>query len=126
MSKNTMSAGNNRDVMLAFSVGQMLEWGLFDEEFSTFGLSFWEDNTQKYLISLHEQKIYAHFMSGGTIDQYPLPCLVSRKFYTGASGCGEAIDRDIKLEMAKKLRECYPQQAYARFVAFAAAYEPRL
>lgn len=97
-----------RDVQVAEEVGKMAELGYFDVEFTMYGCAYLENGKRYYKVSPEAADIYCFIERANLRNIFPSNVLHYTKKCAVPAGMKEVIAQDVKVEVAKQLRELYP------------------
>ena len=109
------------NVQTAEDIGKKAELGYFDVEFTMYGCAYWDRSAAQmtYRISSRAEDIYDYIESAaraaiypGQVERLTLTCPVPL-------GTKELIAQDVKMELAKELREKYSQAFFAQLYELA-------
>lgn len=97
-----------RDLQVAMDVNKKAEMGWFDVEFTFYGCCFQKEKSRYFRISENADKIY-EFIEKSRINK----CITSNikkitQKHQVPIGMKEYIAQDVKIELAKQLKDAYP------------------
>ncbi len=108
-----------RDEQVAQEIRSMAALGKFPKEITVYGLVYYCDDERKYMISADSGKLIAFLNETANTEFFPTPIEHYSKRLAIPEGYEEEVVQSIKLEMAKKLQQMYPAEAFALLKAFA-------
>lgn len=106
---DVMHMSEIRDVRLAQEFAQMAAQGYLDREFTMHGCAYWHEGERHYMISSQIEKIYDFCGRSNLIGRYPTPIMTLTKVSPVPLGQQEEIALDVKMQLARKLQESYPE-----------------
>ncbi len=103
-----------RDIQVAEDIAKKAELGWFDVEFTMYGCAYLNKSDDKmyYKISSRAEDIYDYVEYAVKDDIYPSQVETLTLKCPVPMGTKELIAKDIKKELAKKLREKYPKDFF--------------
>ena len=101
--------GTMRDLRITDDVGKMYELGKFDREFALYGFACLDNGRSHYIISARPEKIADLVQKCLKDGRHPTAVKEIHENRQVPSGTREAIAQQLKIELARALRQAYPQ-----------------
>ena len=101
--------GTMRDLRITDDVGKMYERGKFDREFALYGFACLDNGRSHYIISARPEKIADLVQKCLKDGRHPTAVKEIHENRQVPSGTREAIAQQLKIELARALRQAYPQ-----------------
>ena len=108
MEQNTLI----RDTKIADDVFRKIQLGWLEQEFTVYGTAFLADGTMQYKVSNHPEKIYSFIDNAGLSNIYPANLIRYTERASLPSGMKEEKNLQVKIALAKKLRNEYPCEIF--------------
>lgn len=108
----------NRDLKAGRVFADLLEQGVFDEEFEYFGFAFWEDEEIQFLITNNEQKLYDELgkkVAAGTIVT-PVLKIIRRLMISELEREQSALS--LQTELKQNLLSAFPLSYFKNLAYF--------
>lgn len=106
---SSYESGKMRDLKVSDDVGKMYELGRFDREFAMYGCAFLSEGKNHYLISAHPEKIYDFVQWCHQKGLCPTKVREIQENRPVPSGTREIIAQEIKIALARDIRQAYPK-----------------
>ncbi len=101
--------GAMRDLRITDDVGKMYELGRFDREFALYGFACLDRGKSHYIISARPEKIADLVQKCLRHGRHPSAIKELHENRQVPSGTREAIAQNLKLQLARALRQAYPE-----------------
>lgn len=110
-----------RDIQVAEDVGKKAELGWFDVEFIMYGCAYWDKEKDKmyYKVSSDASDIYDFIEKSMTMEIFPSNVMSLTKRCPVPAGMKELIAQDVKKDLGRKMKECYPKEFFYELYALA-------
>ena len=114
MQVRNKKVSKDMNVRVAEEVGEKAELGYFDTEFTMYGCAFLnpQDGKMYYKVSSLAEDIYDFIEMSAQKKIYPSNVMTYTRKVPVPSGMKELIARDVKQELAQKLRSVYPKEFF--------------
>lgn len=96
------------DAQVADDVRRMAELGYFDTEFTMYGCAYLENGKRIYKISPNAEDIFGFIENSNLHNTFPSNVYEYTKKCPVPAGMKEVIAQDVKVELAKKIRDDFP------------------
>lgn len=100
------------DAQVADDVRRMAELGYFDTEFTMYGCAYVENDRRYYKISPNAEDIYSFIEKSNLQSIFPSNVYEYTKKCPVPAGMKEVIAQDVKMELAKKIRDSFPEEFF--------------
>lgn len=100
------------DAQVADDVRRMAELGYFDTEFTMYGCAYVENDRRYYKISPSAEDIYSFIEKSNLQSIFPSNVYEYTKKCPVPAGMKEVIAQDVKMELAKKIRDSFPEEFF--------------
>lgn len=100
------------DAQVADDVRRMAELGYFDTEFTMYGCAYVESGRRYYKISPNAEDIYSFIEKSNLQSIFPSNVYEYTKKCPVPAGMKEVIAQDVKMELAKKIRDSFPEEFF--------------
>ena len=100
------------DAQVADDVRRMAELGYFDTEFTMYGCAYVESDRRYYKISPNAEDIYSFIEKSNLQSIFPSNVYEYTKKCPVPAGMKEVIAQDVKMELAKKIRDSFPEEFF--------------
>ena len=100
------------DAQGADDVRRMAELGYFDTEFTMYGCAYVENDRRYYKISPNAEDIYSFIEKSNLQSIFPSNVYEYTKKCPVPAGMKEVIAQDVKMELAKKIRDSFPEEFF--------------
>ena len=100
------------DAQVAGDVRRMAELGYFDTEFTMYGCAYVENDRRYYKISPNAEDIYSFIEKSNLQSIFPSNVYEYTKKCPVPVGMKEVIAQDVKMELAKKIRDSFPEEFF--------------
>lgn len=100
------------DAQVADDVRKMAELGYFDTEFTMYGCAYVENDRRYYKISPNAEDIYSFIEKSNLQSIFPSNVYEYTKKCPVPAGMKEVIAQDVKMELAKKIRDSFPEEFF--------------
>lgn len=100
------------DAQVADDVRRMAELGYFDTEFTMYGCAYMENDRRYYKISPNAEDIYSFIEKSNLQSIFPSNVYEYTKKCPVPAGMKEVIAQDVKMELAKKIRDSFPEEFF--------------
>lgn len=100
------------DAQVADDVRRMAELGYFDTEFTMYGCAYVESDRRYYKISPNAEDIYSFIEKSNLQSIFPSNVYEYTKKCPVPAGMKEVIAQDVKMELAKKIRDSFSEDFF--------------
>lgn len=100
------------DAQVADDVRRMAELGYFDTEFTMYGCAYLENGNRFYKISPNADDIYDFIEKSNLHNVFPSNVYQYTKKCPVPAGMKEVIAQDVKVELARKIRDDFPLEFF--------------
>lgn len=101
-----------RDVQVALEVRSMAALGKFPKEITVYGLVYCQAGQRQYRISADIAKLISFLNDAANRKYFPTPIESYSERLVIPEGYEEDVEHRIKLQLARRLQEAYPEQVF--------------
>jgi len=101
-----------RDVQVALEVRSMAALGKFPKEITVYGLAYYQAGQRQYMISADVAKLISFLNDAANRKYFPTPIESYSERLVIPEGYEEDVVHRIKLQLARKLQETYPESVF--------------